>query len=100
MERRRAEFLLSTMLQRIPTPVLASSVQGGSMGKKVSVRITVAPADWQAKREELEKKKNSDGARNQLRAGWLKWLGEATCQTASARVAPASLATPVIDDDT
>jgi hypothetical protein len=36
MERRRAEFLLSTMLQRIPTPVLASSVQGGSMGKKVS----------------------------------------------------------------
>ena len=69
------------------------------MGKKVSVRITVAPADWQAKREELEKEHNSDGARTQLLAGWLQWLGEATCQTASARVAPASLATPVINDD-
>ena len=57
--------------------------------------------DWQAKREELEKEHNADGARDQLRAGLLQWLGEAgsVCQTASARVAPASLATPVIDDD-
>ena len=56
-------------------------------------------ADWQAKREELEKEHNADGARDQLRAGWLQWLGEAVCQTAYARVAPASLATPVINDD-
>ena len=69
------------------------------MGKKVSVRITVAPADWQAKREELEKEHNADGARDQLRAGWLQWLGGAACQTASAWVALAILATPVIDDD-
>ena len=55
--------------------------------------------DCQAKREELEKEHNADGARDQLRAGWLQWLGEATYQTASAQVALASLATPVINDD-
>ena len=65
----------------------------------VREKFNYPEADWQAKREELEKKHNADGARDQLRAGWLQWLGEAVCQTASARVAPASLATPVIDDD-
>ena len=65
----------------------------------VREKFNYPEADWQAKREELEKEHNADGARDQLWAGWLQWLGKAVCETASARVAPASLATPVIDDD-
>jgi hypothetical protein len=44
MERRRAEFLLSTMLQRIPTPVLARFYGKEGLRFYIRVRITVAPA--------------------------------------------------------
>jgi hypothetical protein len=53
--------------------------------------------DWEVKREELEKEHKADGARDQLRAGWVQWLGGAVGPTA-VRVAPASLATPIINE--
>jgi hypothetical protein len=65
----------------------------------VRKKFNYPEADWQAKSKELEKEHNADGARDQLQAGWLQWLGGAACQTASAWVVLAILATPVIDDD-
>ena len=91
--------MLQVLVQVFWILPFASAKQATVVSEKS--KFNYPEADWQAKREELEKEHNADGARDQLRAGLLQWLGEAgsVCQTASARVAPASLATPVIDDD-
>ena len=66
----------------------------------VREKFNIPEEDWQAKLTELEGEHKADGARDQLRNGWKQWLGDAGPQAAfPARVAPASLATPVYDDE-
>jgi len=74
----------------------ASSKQATAVREK----FNYPEEDWEVKREELEMEHKADGARDQLRAGWVQWLGGAVGQNASAvRVVPASLATPVVNDN-
>ena len=66
----------------------------------VREKYNIPKEDWLAKRTELEGEHKADGARDQLRAGWKQWLGHVAPQAADpARVAPASLVTPVYDDE-
>ena len=65
----------------------------------VREKCNIPEEDWQAKRTQLEEEHKADGARDQLRNGWKQWLGAAGPQAEQpARVAPASLETPVFND--